>query len=117
MTIAERSVGDVTIIDVDGRITVDDGADVLRASARGLVRQGRVKLVLNLRGVPYIDSTALGEIVRDYTSAMRQGGGLKLLHVTSRVQELLIVTRLLSVFDLFDDEAEAVKSFGATRLP
>jgi anti-sigma B factor antagonist len=116
VTVAERSVGDVTIIDVDGRITVDDGVDVLRASVRGLVRHGRVKLVLNLRGTPYIDSTALGEIVRAYTSAMRQGGGLKLLCVTSRVQELLILTRLLSVFDLFDDEAEAVRSFGATRL-
>lgn len=115
MTVAERSVGDVTIIEVDGRITVEDGADLLRASVRSLVRQGRVKLVLNLRGTPYIDSTALGEIVRSYTSAMRQGGGLKLLHVAPRVHELLMITRLLSVFDLFDDEAEAVKSFGAMR--
>jgi anti-sigma B factor antagonist len=98
-------------------LTVEDGADVLRASVRQLVRQGRVKMVLNLRGTPYIDSTALGEIVPSYTSAMRQGGGLKLLHVTARVHELLIISRLLWVFDLFDDEAEAVKSFGAMRLP
>jgi anti-sigma B factor antagonist len=117
VTVAERAVGDVTIIDMDGRITVEDGADVLRASVRGLVRQGRVKIVLNLHGTPYIDSTALGEIVRSYTSAMRQGGGLKLVHVTTRVHELLMITGLLSVFDLFDDEAEAVKSFGATRIP
>jgi anti-sigma B factor antagonist len=73
-------------------------------------------LVLNLHSAPYIDSTALGEIVRAYTSALRQGGCLKLLNVTPRVHELLVITKLLTVFDLFDDEAEAVKSFGRAQL-
>lgn len=115
LTVRERSMGDVTIIDLDGRITVEDGADSLRALVRQLVRRGRVQLVLNLHGAPYIDSTALGEMVCAYTSATRQGGTLKLLHVKPRVHELLMITKLLTVFDLFDDEAEAVKSFGAAR--
>jgi anti-sigma B factor antagonist len=74
-----------------------------------------VKLVINFHGVSYIDSTALGEIIRAYTSVTRKGGTLKLLNVTARVHELLMITRLLSVFDLFDAEAEAVKSFGVAR--
>ena len=115
MTLRERWIGDVTILDVDGRITVEDGADILREAVRQLVRQGRVKLVLNCHDVSYIDSTALGEIVRAYTSVTRQGGTLKLLKVTPRVLELLMITRLLTVFDLFDVEAEAVKGFGVAR--
>ena len=117
MTLHERRIGDVTIIDIDGRITVQDGADIFRDGVRQLVRQGRVKLVLNFHDTSYIDSTALGEIIRAYTSVTRKGGTLKLLNVTARVHELLMITKLLSVFDLFDAEAEAVKSFGATRIP
>ena len=112
MTLHERWIGDVTIIDIDGRITVEDGAGIFRDAVRQLVRQDRVKLVVNFHDVPYIDSTALGEVVRAYTSVARKGGALKLLYVTARVQELLVVTRLLSIFDLFDDEAEVLKSFG-----
>ena len=115
MTVHERWIGDVTILDVDGRITVQDGADSFRDVIRQLVRQGRVKLVINFQDVSYIDSTALGEIIRAYTSVTRKGGTLKLLNVTARVHELLMITRLLSVFDLFDAEAEAVKSFGVAR--
>jgi anti-sigma B factor antagonist len=103
----------VTIIDVGGRITIQEGADAFRDLVRPLLREGRVKLVLNLRDSPYIDSTALGEIVRAYTSATRKGGALKLLNVTNRIHELLTITKLLSVFDLFDAEAEAVRSFGS----
>jgi anti-sigma B factor antagonist len=115
MTLHERWIGDVTIIDLTGRMTVEDGVDIFRDAVRQLVRQGRLKLVLNLRDAPYIDSTALGETVRAYTTAMRLGGALKLLNVPPRVHELLVVTKLLSVFDQFDDEAEAVKSFGVPR--
>ena len=115
MTVHERWIGDVTILDIDGRITVQDGADSFRDVIRQLVRQGRVKLVVNFHDVAYIDSTALGEIIRAYTSVTRKGGTLKLLNVTARVHELLMITRLLSVFDLFDAEAEAVKSFGVAR--
>ena len=82
---------------------------------RQLVRQGSVKLILNLQDVSYIDSTALGVIVHAYTSAIRKGGALKLLHVPPRVLQLLVVTRLLSIFDLFDAEAEALRSFGSAR--
>jgi len=116
MTLRERWIGDVTIIDVDGRITVQDGADNFRDVVRHLVRQGRVKLVLNFQDASYIDSTALGEIIRAYTSVTRKGGTLKLLNVTGRIHELLMITRLLTVFDLFDAEAEAVTSFGVPRI-
>src|SRR6266850_5242219 len=115
MTLQERVIGDVTIIDIDGRITVQDGADIFRDAVRQLISQGRVKLVLNFHDASYIDSTALGEIIRAYTSANRKGGALKLLNVTARVHELLMITRLLPVFDLFDAEAEALKSFGVAR--
>ena len=117
MTLHERWIGDVTIIDIDGRMTVEDGADVFRDAVRRLVRQDRVKFVLDFRAAPYIDSTALGEVVRAYTSATRKGGTLKLLNVTPRVHDLLMITKLLTVFDLFDAEAEAVKSFGVARHP
>ena len=117
MTLHERWIGDVTIIDIDGRITVQDGADIFRDAVRQLVQVGRVKLVLNFHDASYIDSTALGEIIRAHASVTRKGGTLKLLHVTERVHELLMITKLLSVFDLFDAEAEAVKSFGVARNP
>jgi len=112
VTINDRTIGDITVIDIEGRITIDDGADQFRDRVRGVLRDGHVKLILNFRQASYIDSTALGEIVRSYTSATRKGGTLKLLSVPPRVHELLVVTKLLSVFDLFDDEAEAIKSFG-----
>lgn len=115
MTLNDRAAGDITVIDVTGRITIDDGADTFRDRVRALVRDGRVKLVLNFTDSSYIDSTALGEIVRAYTSATRKGGTVKLLNVPPRVHELLVITRLLSVFDLFDDETEAVRSFGTPR--
>jgi anti-sigma B factor antagonist len=115
MTIGERSVGDVTIVDVSGRITIQEGADQFRDVMRDLMRRGRMKVVFNLQNVPYIDSTALGEIIRTYTSVIRKGGSVKLLNVSTHVHQLLVITRLLSIFDLFDAEAEAVKSFGTPR--
>jgi anti-sigma B factor antagonist len=115
MTIGERSVGDVTIVDVSGRITIQEGADQFRDVMRDLMRRGRMKVVFNLQNVPYIDSTALGEIIRTYTSVIRKGGSVKLLNVSTHVHQLLVITRLLSIFDLFDAEAEAVKSFGTAR--
>ena len=113
MPIGQRAIGDITVIDLSGRLTVPEGTDAFRAVVRPLVRQGRVKLVLNFEDVSYIDSTALGDIVHAYTSAIRQGGSVKLLHVPPRVLELLVVTRLLSIFDLFDSETEALRSFGS----
>ena len=115
MTISERTIGDVTILDVVGRIALQDGAGDFRDAIRRVIHEGRVRLVLNLQGVPYVDSTALGEIIRAYTSVIRKGGSLKLLHVTSHVHQLFVITALLSVFDFFDAETEAVRSFGTPR--
>ena len=100
----------MTIIDVIGRVN-EDGAQALRALVQPLVRQGRVKIVFDLHDAPYIDTTALGEIVRAHAKAVSEGGGLKLLHVTPKVHELLAITRLDSVLRQFDDEAEALDSF------
>ena len=113
--ITERKAGDVTIIDLEGRVTLEEGADEFRELTRSVIREGRIKLVINLEKVPYIDSTALGEIIRCYTTVTRLGGGLKLLGVTPHVHRLLVITRLLSIFDLFDEEHEAIKSFGKPR--
>ena len=111
MTVHERCVGDVTILDVDGRIT-EDGAEALRALVQPLVRQGRVKIVFDLHNTPYIDTIALGVLVRSHATATREGGGLRLLHVTPRVHELLSITRLDSVLGQFDDESAVLSSFG-----
>lgn len=115
MTISERLVGDVTVVDVQGRIAIQDGADVFGNTLRDIVRRGRVRIIVNFQNVPYIDSTALGQIIRTYTSVTRKEGSLKLLKVTPKVHQLLVITKLLSVFDLFDDEAEAIKSFGSAH--
>jgi anti-sigma B factor antagonist len=115
MTLNTREVGGVSIVDVNGRITVQDGAEPFRDLARQLLEQGHAKIVLNMKDVPYIDSTALGEIIRTYTSATRQNGSVKLLSVSTHVHQLLVITSLLSVFDLFESEDDAVKSFGKPR--
>lgn len=113
MTLRDREIGGVTIIEIDGRITVEDGADIFREGIQQIIRQGRVQLVLKFHDLSYIDSTAMGEIIRAYTSATRKGGTLKLLNVPARIHAQLRTTRLLSVFDLFEAEAEALKSFSA----
>ena len=112
MTVHERQMGDVTIVDLNGRITIQEAADTFRGQVRELVALSRVNVVLNFHDVPYIDSTALGEIVRTHLSVTRKNGRLTLLHLPSRVRELLRITKLLPVFDVFDDEAEAVNSYG-----
>ena len=113
MQIHQRSVGDVTIIDMTGKMTLGEGDELLRDKVNSLIQQGQKKLVLNLAEVPYIDSAGLGEIVRTYTTVSRQGGSLKLLNLTKRIQDLLAITKLLTVFETYDSEAEAVKSFAA----
>jgi anti-sigma B factor antagonist len=113
MQIDERTVGGVTILDMKGKMTLGDGDELLRKKVGGVVEKGCKKIVLNLGEVPYIDSAGLGEIVRTYTTVSRQGGSLKLLNLTKRITDLLSITKLLTVFDTFDSEGEAVKSFGA----
>ena len=114
MQIDERTVGDVLILDVKGRITLGEGDELLKDKVNSLVNQGKKKIVLNLAGVPYIDSAGLGEIVRTYTTVSRQGGSLKLLGLTKRITDLLSITKLLTVFETFDSENDAVRSFSAS---
>jgi anti-sigma B factor antagonist len=116
MQIHQRSVGDVTIIDLNGKMTLGEGDELLRDKVNSLIAQGQKKLVLNLAEVPYIDSAGLGEIVRTYTTVSRQGGVLKLLALTKRIQDLLAITKLLTIFETFDTEDEAVKSFSSTGV-
>src|SRR6266850_8075280 len=111
MQIEERSTGDVTILDLKGRMTMGEGDELLKDKINSLILQGRKKLVLNLEGVPYVDSAGLGEIVRTYTTVSRQGGSLKLVNLTKRITDLLAITKLLTVFETFDQEADAVRSF------
>ena len=114
MQIDQRAVGDVVVLDVKGRITMGEGDELLKDKVNSLVNQGHKKIVLNLAEVPYIDSAGLGEIVRTYTTVSRQGGSLKLLNLTKRITDLLSITKLLTVFETFDSENEAVRSFSAS---
>jgi len=114
MHIQQRSVGDVTIIDMGGKMTLGEGDELLRDKVNSLVQQGQKKIVLNLAEVPYIDSAGLGEIVRTYTTVSRNGGSLKLLSLTKRIQDLLSITKLLTVFETFESEADAVRSFSTS---
>ena len=106
-----RQVGDVTVVDAVGRITLGEGASTFRDSIRDLVASGNKKLLLNLAEISYIDSSGIGELVSGFTTVANQGGTVKLLNLTKRVQDLLQITKLYTVFEVFDDEAKAVQSF------
>jgi anti-sigma B factor antagonist len=116
MQITERHVGDVTIIDLNGRLVLGDGDELLRDKVNSLVQQGHNQLIANLSDVGYMDSAGLGELVRCYTTVTRRGGALKLLGLTKRVSDLLAITKLLTVFDSYDSETEAVASFRPVRV-
>ena len=111
MEIVERTVNDVTVLDLKGKMTLGEGDELLKDKINSLLAAGKKKLLLNLESVPYIDSAGLGEVVRTYTTVSRQGGSLKLLNLTKRIEDLLSITKLLTVFDTFDSEQEAVKSY------
>ena len=111
MQIEERVVGEVTILDLKGKITLGEGDEVLKDKINSLILQNRKRILLNLADVPYIDSAGLGEIVRTYTTVSRQGGQLKLVNLTKRITDLLSITKLLTVFETFDTEPEALKSY------
>src|ERR1700726_2130958 len=114
MHIEERSAGDVTVLELKGKMTLGEGDELLKDKINSLVHQGRRKILLALAGVPYIDSAGLGEIVRTYTTISRQGGSMKLLNLTKRITDLLAITKLLTVFETFDVEGDAVRSFSAS---
>lgn len=109
--IEERAIGRVTVLDIVGRLTIDQGAQHLKDKINSLISQQRTQIVLNLKNVPYIDSGGLGQLVASYGSVMKTGGALKLLNVTARNHDLLSITRLVTVFESFDSEAEAIQSF------
>ncbi len=107
-----RKVGDVTVVDAAGRLTLGEASSSFRDTIRGLVSKGEKKLLINLGEVSYIDSSGIGELVSAFTTVTNQGGQLKLLNLTKRVQDLLQITKLYTVFEVFDDEAAAIRSFG-----
>jgi anti-sigma B factor antagonist len=111
MNIAERQVGDITIIDLQGNILYEDGDSELRDAVARAIGAGRMKLILNMAEVPYVDSAGLSELVRSFVKFNNRGGKLRLLDVTRKVQDLLTISKLLTVFETFDSEAEALKSF------
>jgi anti-sigma B factor antagonist len=111
LTINERNAGNVTVLDLSGRITIGEGSVQLREAVRRLLEQGNKNLLIDLGGVDYVDSSGIGELVSCYTTTKNQGGHLKLLNLTKKIKDLLSITKLLTVFEVYDDEAEALKSF------
>ncbi len=111
MQIDQRAVGDVTILDLKGNIVLNEGDVVLRDKINSLIQQGQVRIILNLAGVPYMDSAGLGEVVRTYSTVRRNNGNLKMLNLTKRITDLLTITKLLMVFETFDNEKDALESF------
>jgi len=111
LTIASREVDGVAVLDLSGRITLGEGSVQVRDAIRELLGKGRKNILLDLGEVNYIDSSGLGELVSAYTSARNQGAALKLLKLTKKVHDLLQLTKLYTVFDIYDDEAAAIASF------
>jgi anti-sigma B factor antagonist len=113
LTVNTRRWGNVAIIDLSGRITLGESTGILRDEIRSLLSQGNKNIVLDLAGVAYVDSAGLGELVGAYTTAANQGGAIKLLHLQGKMIDLMQVTKLHTIFAIFDDEKQAVESFGA----
>lgn len=111
LKINNREVAHVSILDIDGRIVLGDEIHQLRDAVRDLIKQGKKKIILNLANVDYIDSSGVGELVGSFTTVRNVGGELKLLNLTQKVEDVLHVTKLYTVFDIKDDEFHAVKSF------
>ena len=113
MTIQERSVGSVTVLDCDGKLVLGDGDGLLKDKIHSLVFQGRKSILLNLGGVSYVDSSGLGALVASSLTAKNNGGQIKLVNLTKRLHDLLVISKLVNVFETFDSEDEALRSFGA----
>lgn len=111
MKIEKRKKGDVLILDLGGKILIGDGIDELRNVIKAAIEAKETKLLLNFENVPYLDSTGLGEVVRAYTSVKKEGGSVKIINLTNKVRDLLSVTKLITVFETYNDEEEAIKSF------
>jgi len=113
MTIQERVVGSVTVLDLEGKMVLGDGDTLLKDKIHSLVFQERKNIVLNLGHVSYMDSSGLGALVASFVTAKNNGGQVKLLNLTGRLQDLLAIAKLLTVFETFESEADAVRSFAA----
>ena len=111
INISERQAGDVTILDLEGKVTIGEGSVALRSAIRRLLGEGKNKILLNLGSVGYIDSSGIGELVSSFTAVNKEGGQLKLLNLTQKIQDLLAITKLLTVFDVFENEGDALSSF------
>ena len=111
LNIRERQAGDITVLDMDGRITIGEGSIALRSAVRRLLEEGKKNILLNLAGVGYIDSSGIGELVSSYTAIKNSQGQLKLLSLTEKLRDLLTITKLLTVFDAYETETEALESF------
>lgn len=111
MNITERQVGDVTVLDLEGKILLGDGDVQLKQHVTDLIARGVRRVLLNCSEVPYMDSSGLGEVVRCYTAVKRAGGELKLVNLTKRLIDLFTITKLITVFETFDSEESALKSF------
>lgn len=111
LNISERQVGDVTVLDMDGKITIGEGSVALRTAIRRLLEEGKKKILLNLAKVGYIDSSGIGELVSSYTAINKEAGELKLLNLTQKLQDLLTITKLLTVFDVYESSEEALASY------
>ena len=111
LDVKQRQAGDVTILDMSGEVRIGEGSIALRDAVRNLADAGNKKILLNLAGVRYIDSSGIGELIANYTTVGRTGGQLKLLSLTDKVQDLLVITKLLTVFDVYEAEAQALSSF------
>jgi anti-sigma B factor antagonist len=111
MEISERNDGKVTVLNLTGKITLGEGDMLLKDKLHSLLNQGRKDVLLNLAQVSYVDSAGLGAIVAAYTTMTREGGSLKLANVTKKLQDLLSITKLLTVFETFDSEDEALRSY------
>lgn len=111
LDIRERQSGDVTILDLNGSIRMGEGCISLRNAIRGLADGGKTKILLNLASVKNVDSSGIGELIANYTSLTRDGGQLKLLNLTEKIRDLLVITKLLTVFDAYESETEGLSSF------
>jgi anti-sigma B factor antagonist len=111
MKIEIRTIEDVQILDCSGKITLGEGTMSIRNTVRDVLQSGAKKVILNLAEISYIDSSGVGELVSSYTTTVNKGGKLKLLKLTNKLRELLTITKLLTVFEIYDDEKEAISSF------
>jgi anti-sigma B factor antagonist len=114
--INQRRVGDVTVLDLKGRVRIGGGTVALHKAIRSLVEEGKTQILLNLAGVTHIDSSGLGELVSSHITLSDKGGEIKLAHLTERLRELMTITKLLTVFDVYDDEPQALSSFTGNVL-